>query len=128
MSGKIIIAIAAGDPAGIGPEIALKTALDPKVRAACDPIVVCDAGLLARHAKACGIKAGLRTIKRASDADFSGAHINVLDCAVPDAVSIEIGANSAAAGRASIAFCGAAIKAARAGEVDAVVGAPQNET
>ena len=57
MSGKIKIAIPVGDPAGIGPEIALKAALDPAVRAACDPILVCDPALLERHAKACGIKA-----------------------------------------------------------------------
>lgn len=128
MDGKIKIAIAAGDPAGIGPEIALKTALDPKVRAGCEPIIVCDAGLLARHVKTCGIKAELRAVNRVGDADWSGPHINVLDCALPYASGIDFGVNSADAGRASIAFCGAAIKAALAGEVDAVVGAPQNET
>ena len=57
MSDKTKIAIATGDPAGIGPEISLKAALDPAVRAACDPIVVSDAGVLARHAEACGIAA-----------------------------------------------------------------------
>ncbi len=114
------IAIAAGDPAGIGPEIALKTALDPKVRAACNPVIVCDAGLLARHAQTCGIKAELRAVKRASDADWSGAAVNVLDCPLPYAGGIALGVNSAEAGRASIAFCGAAIKAARGGDVDDV--------
>lgn len=33
------IAITAGDPAGIGPEIAAKAASDPRVRAVCEPIV-----------------------------------------------------------------------------------------
>lgn len=33
------IAITAGDPAGIGPEIARKAADDPRVRAACDPVL-----------------------------------------------------------------------------------------
>ena len=33
------IAITTGDPAGIGPEIAAKTAGDPRVRAACVPLV-----------------------------------------------------------------------------------------
>ena len=37
---KAKIAIATGDPAGIGPEISLKAALDPAVRAACDPVLV----------------------------------------------------------------------------------------
>ncbi len=57
MSGKIKIAIPVGDPAGIGPEIALKAALDPKVQAACEPMLVCDEALLARHAGACGLDA-----------------------------------------------------------------------
>ena len=33
------IAITAGDPAGIGPEIAEKAAADPRVRAVCDPLI-----------------------------------------------------------------------------------------
>ena len=128
MAEKIKIAIASGDPAGIGPEISLKAALDPAVRAACDPIVVCDAGIIARHAKACGIEAEFHTVKRMADADWSGQRVNVLDCPVADAATIPLGATSAAAGRASIAFCRAAVKAALAGDVDAVVAAPQNET
>ena len=58
------IAIATGDPAGIGPEISLKAALDPAVRAACNPILVSDVGIIERHAKACGIKAELRAVDR----------------------------------------------------------------
>jgi 4-hydroxythreonine-4-phosphate dehydrogenase len=33
------VAITAGDPAGIGPEIAAKAAADPRVRAVCEPII-----------------------------------------------------------------------------------------
>ena len=36
---KPVIAITAGDPAGIGPEIAVKAAADPAVREVCDPII-----------------------------------------------------------------------------------------
>jgi 4-hydroxythreonine-4-phosphate dehydrogenase len=128
MSDKPKIAIATGDPAGIGPEISIKAALDPAVREVCHPIVVSDAGLLARHAKACGIKAEIRMVQRIGDADWSGQRVNVFNCPVADAGTIELGTNSAASGRASIAFAGAAIKLALAGEVDAVVAAPQNET
>ena len=56
------IAITTGDPAGIGPEISLKAALDPKVCAACNPIVVSDPSVLVRHAEACGIAAELRVV------------------------------------------------------------------
>jgi 4-hydroxythreonine-4-phosphate dehydrogenase len=123
---KAIIAIASGDPAGIGPEISIKAARDPAVRAMCHPIVVSDASVIARHAKACGIDVKLRAVARVADADWSGEYLNVFSCAAPEAIAL--GANSAAAGRASIAFAGAAIKLALAGEVDAVVAAPQNET
>ena len=113
MSGRLKIAIPVGDPAGIGPEIALKAALDPAVRAACDPMLVCDPALLARHAKVCGLDA---------------SHVEVLTCPQPETASLGFGVVSPISGRASIAFCAAAVKAAMAGEVDAVVAAPQHET
>jgi 4-hydroxythreonine-4-phosphate dehydrogenase len=125
---KAKIAIATGDPAGIGPEISLKAALDPAVRAACDPILFSDPGVIARHAKACGIDVELHAIGGAVGADFSGNKVNVLDCKQPDAATLEFGATHPIAGRASIAFVGTAVKAAMDGEVDAVLGAPQNET
>lgn len=110
---KIKIAIPVGDPAGIGPEIALKAALDPAVRAVCEPVLVCDEALLARHAKACGLDA---------------SKVNVLPSPQPETASLGFGVVSPIAGRASIAFCAAAVKAAMAGDVDAVVAAPQQET
>jgi 4-hydroxythreonine-4-phosphate dehydrogenase len=113
VTGKIRIAIPVGDPTGIGPEIALKTALDPKVQAACEPKLVCDPVLLARHAKACGLDA---------------SKVDVLPCPQPETNSLGFGITSPVAGRASIAFCAAAVKAAMDGAVDAVVAAPQNET
>ena len=115
MASKTRIAIPVGDPAGIGPEIALKAALDPAVQAACEPILVSDPELLKRHADACRI-----------DADFT--QLNILTCPQPDLVSLGFGVTASAAGRASIAFCARAIKAAQDGEADAVVAAPQNET
>jgi 4-hydroxythreonine-4-phosphate dehydrogenase len=128
MSDKARIAIATGDSAGIGPEITLKAALDPTVRNACHPIVVSDPGVLERHAGACGLKPAIRVIERIAHADWSDDRLNVLACTHPDAAELDFGATSAASGRASLAFARAAIAAALAGEVDAVVAAPQNET
>jgi 4-hydroxythreonine-4-phosphate dehydrogenase len=122
------IAIATGDPAGIGPEISLKAALDPAVRAACDPILVSDPAVIVRHAKACGIATDLQIVSRISDAAPSPGTLTLLDCKQPDAAELPLGATSPVSGRASIAFAAAAVKAALAGEVDAVLGAPQNET
>lgn len=125
---KTKIAITTGDPAGIGPEISLKAALDPTVRAACHPIVVSDPAVLHRHARACGIQLDTRVIEYAGDLDDSDNRLTILDCNQPAAASLEFGATNPVAGRASIAFCRTAVKAALAGQVDAVVAAPQNET
>jgi 4-hydroxythreonine-4-phosphate dehydrogenase len=129
MSGNTTkIAITTGDSAGIGPEIALKAALDSTVRAACNPLIVSDPDLLARHAKACGIKAEFLIIDRTADADWSSGKLKVLACAQPEAAALPFGLTDAASGRASLAFASRAIKAALAREVDAVVAAPQNES
>jgi 4-hydroxythreonine-4-phosphate dehydrogenase len=128
MNDKPRIAIAVGDPAGIGPEVSLKAALDPAVRDACRVLLVGDAGVLKRHAEACRIAADLRVIARPEDGDWSGEHLSVLDCARPDLAALDLGTISAASGRAALAFASTAIKAALADEVDAVVAAPQNET
>ncbi len=124
MGRKARIAVATGDPAGIGPEIALKAALDPNVRAACEPILVCDPRVLEQHAKLCRIKADLNVVSRVADA-VSG-RVNILDCRQQEIAPL--GQVSAIAGRASISFCSRAIRAVLDGDVDAVVGAPQNET
>jgi len=128
VSDRTKIALPTGDPAGIGPEICLKAALDPAVRAACDPILVSDPGVIERHAKSSGIAIDMHVIARVADADWSGKRLNVLACPQPEAAALEFGVVSPVSGRASIAFCAAAIKAALAGEVDAVVAAPQHET
>ncbi len=128
MTQKATIAIATGDPAGIGPEISLKAALDPAVQAACNPVIVSDARLLERHAQACGIKARLQSVGRASETNATGEAIDVLDCPQADTAGLAFGGTSAVAGIASLAFARTAIKAALAGDVAAVVAAPQNET
>ena len=125
---KTKIAIATGDPAGIGPEISLKAALDPAVRAACHPIVMSDPVVLDRHARACGIDLDMRVIDYAGDDDGADNRLTVLNCKQPTAATLPFGAVTPEAGQASIAFCRMAVKAAVAGQVDAVVAAPQNET
>jgi len=121
------IAIATGDAGGIGPEIAIKSALDPTVRSFCDPILVSDPVLLEKHAKACGLPSTFRVIDEIED-DMDTGEVVVLDPHFAGAANIGLGEASANSGRASLAFARAAIKAAMAGTVDAVVAAPQNQT
>ena len=126
------VAIATGDPAGIGPEISLKAALDPQVWAICRPLVVGDPGVLERHARAAGITTPLRVIAAAREADWpddgSAREVQVLAAPLPRPAEIAFGTGGAIGGRAALASCRRAIGAALAGEVEAVVAAPHNQT
>jgi 4-hydroxy-L-threonine phosphate dehydrogenase PdxA len=104
------IAIATGDPAGIGPEISIKAARDPQVLELCRPVLVADPAVLALHADACRL---------------SLEGVEILEVRQPRP---EIGTVAAAHGRAAIAAADRAIRAALAGDFAAVVGAPHTET
>ncbi len=113
------IAITCGEPAGIGPEIALRAALDV---AHADCLLVGDAAQL----KALAMLVAPARVPRviASAAEFA-THRNalcVLDC--PLAVPARPGHLDARNGPAVLSMLDAAIAAALAGHVDAVVTAP----
>jgi 4-hydroxythreonine-4-phosphate dehydrogenase len=122
------IAIATGDPAGIGPEISLKAALDAQVRQICRPLIVGDPTVLRQHAAAAGIAAPLHVVAASSDADWTNGAINLLAAPMPGQTEVRFGTTAAAYGRAAVASCSRAIRAALDGDVDAVVAAPQNQT
>jgi 4-hydroxythreonine-4-phosphate dehydrogenase len=105
------VAIAIGDPAGVGPEVALKAALDERVTRVCRPVLFGDPRAIAAHAAAAGITAPVETVALDHFRD----------------APLEIGEVRAAHGRAAVDAARAAIAAAMAGEVAAVVAAPQTE-
>jgi 4-hydroxythreonine-4-phosphate dehydrogenase len=121
------IAIATGDPAGIGPEIALKAALDTHVLSLCRPLLVGDPAAVELHAKAAGLSPRLNAISEVGHADWSDGAVNLLDARDGANTPLKIGTVDAAYGRASLASARRAIKAALTGDVDAVVAAPQTE-
>ena len=98
------VAIATGDPAGIGPEISIKAARDPRVTAICQPVLFGDREVLKLH----GDVAGLAIVEVAQQRP-------------------RLGAIAADHGRAALASAERAIRAAMGGEYEAVVGAPHTE-
>jgi len=121
------IAIATGDPAGIGPEIALKAALDARVRRLCRPLLVGDPSAVEMHARAAGLSPDLHVVRKPSEALWSDGTVSLLEAREGSNAPIKIGTIDAAYGRASLASASRAIQAALAGDVEAVVAAPQTE-
>src|SRR6185437_9319956 len=121
------IAVATGDPAGIGPEIALKAALDARVTAVARPLLVGDPAVVEMHARAAGLSPRLKVVTNAAEADWSNGILNLLDGRDGTNTPVEFGKVDASYGRASLAAARRAIQAALAHEVEAVVAAPQTE-
>src|SRR3989442_2161895 len=122
------IAISTGDPAGIGPEVTLKAALDPRVNKVCRPLMVGDRGALEAHAAACGLAPNLRSVARAADATWNDGALPLVERRQFKPGELHIGAIAAPHGEAALDSAKTAIDAALAGEVDAVVAAPHTES
>jgi 4-hydroxythreonine-4-phosphate dehydrogenase len=121
------VAISMGDPAGIGPEIALKAALDPRVKAVCQPLLVGDRRALEVHAEASGLLPRIRAYKSAAAVEWDGEGVALLDLDLLGNEALVLGKIAAVNGRAAVEAARAAVEAALAGRVDAVVAAPQTE-
>lgn len=122
------VAIAIGDPAGIGPEIALKAALDPAVRRIARPVLVGDRRAIEAHARACGLAPNFEVVTRFDALRWRDDALAVRSCDHYSAVPFEIARHDAANGVAACDAARIAVAAAIAGEVEAVVAAPQTET
>lgn len=101
------VAIATGDPAGIGPEISLKAARDPRILELCQPILVGSREVLALHSQ--GVP-------------LDDLYIRDVKHALP-----RIGEIAPEHGRAALEIAAVAIEGALDGKYDAVVGAPHTE-
>jgi 4-hydroxythreonine-4-phosphate dehydrogenase len=114
------IAITVGEPAGIGPEIALEAARVACAAARLRPVLIGDGSMLAARARAAGIVIPLVAYRR--DATPPPNAVEVID--VPLAAPCVPGRLDAANGRQVLALIDRAIDGALAGEFDAIVTAP----
>jgi 4-hydroxy-L-threonine phosphate dehydrogenase PdxA len=121
------IAIALGDPSGIGPEIALKAALDPQVRAVCRPLLVGDRVALEAHGKGSGLSPRLASFESAAAARWNDGEISFVERHNYKPGEFALGQVGAIHGRAALDAARTAIEAAMEGAVEAVVAAPQTE-
>jgi 4-phospho-D-threonate 3-dehydrogenase / 4-phospho-D-erythronate 3-dehydrogenase len=127
MSNKPIIAITMGDPASIGPEIAVKALLEKNIHAISRPVLVGDAGVFRHIISLLSLNATVNAIKDVSEAKFTQGIIDVIDLNNTDIDKLSFGEISPMAGHASFEAVRKAIGLAIAGEVAATVTGPINK-
>jgi 4-phospho-D-threonate 3-dehydrogenase / 4-phospho-D-erythronate 3-dehydrogenase len=120
------VGITLGDPAGIGPEIVLKSIADPEVRAVCLPIVIGDAGELRRQARLLNLPCDYSVL---SEAELSaGDHYETILYDTGDSgASVGWGGLSREAGLAAIRAIEASVALCLSGSIDAIATAPINK-
>jgi len=127
MFDKPIIGITMGDPASIGPEIAIKALLNKDIYAICKPLLVGDAAVFEHIIKQLNLPASVNIIKNVDEAKFTFGEPDVLDLHVMDITQLVFGEISAMAGEAAFQSVKKVIELALAGEIDATVTGPINK-
>jgi 4-phospho-D-threonate 3-dehydrogenase / 4-phospho-D-erythronate 3-dehydrogenase len=119
-----LLGLTVGDPAGIGPEITLKAAVDPRLEVA-RVLAIGSLTALRSAAEFVPDAPALREVSSPAEARFEPGTLDVLT--VPSDVAVPLGRLSAEAGK--IAFDGVerAVALAVAGEIDGIVTAPLNK-
>ena len=125
-SGRPVLAVTVGDPAGIGPEIVARTLVDERATSLGLGVAVGDAAVLRRALRLCGLDASVHAISDPAEARDVPGVLNVLDIGVAGE-DLEWGKVSATAGASAVRAIEVATAAALAGQVDAVVTAPINK-
>lgn len=121
-----VIAITMGDPAGVGPEIVMKSLAHAEVYAQCRPLVIGDVGRLARAGEIVGVDLRLRPTETVAGALFEAGTVDVLPV-VEVPADLAWGVVSPIAGDAAYRCIAKAAELAMAGEVGAICTAPLNK-
>jgi len=115
-----------GDPAGVGPEIIMKSLAHADLYDRCRPLVIGDLERLRQAGEIVGLSLAFNAVDKPSDGKYKAGTVDVIDLAVVPA-DLPFGKLSPAAGEAAFRFVERAAQLAMSGEADAICTAPLNK-
>lgn len=127
MAKSPVIGITMGDPAGIGPEIIVKTLLESDVHKLCRPIVIGDAKVINKTLKACKLSGEINTVDDISGHFHGKKVINIIDLNNIDGAVIDSGIPSKVCGTAAVEYIKKAADLAMSKKINAITTAPINK-
>ncbi len=127
MFDKPIIGITMGDPASIGPEIAIKALLDKEIYDICKPFIVGDASVFNHIIEKLGLPATINSIQDVKESRFEYGKVDVFNLHNVELDKLEFGVVSAMAGNAAFESVVKVIELAMAGQIEATVTGPLNK-
>ena len=124
---KPILGITMGDPAGIGPEVAVKAMTNQSVHEICRPLLVGDAQVFEDAIRFCGLTLDVNPIKLIKEAAFKFGKIDVYDTNAIKLSGFKKGELSGMAGDVAFNTVVKTIELAVSGDIDATVTGPINK-
>jgi 4-phospho-D-threonate 3-dehydrogenase / 4-phospho-D-erythronate 3-dehydrogenase len=122
-----VLAVTMGDPAGIGPEIAVRALLSPQVRDISRSFLIGDARVFEQALKVCGLSASLNRIAGPEALADKAGIIDVVHQETADPAVLQMGKVQALGGEAAYAAIRTSIELAMAGRVAGVATTPINK-
>jgi 4-hydroxythreonine-4-phosphate dehydrogenase len=122
-----VLAVTMGDPAGIGPEIAVRALLDRAVRDTSRSFLIGDGRMFEHALGVCGLTARLNRIDGPEAMADAAGVIDVLHQETADPAALRVGVVQPLGGEAAFASIRTAIELAMAGRVAGVATAPINK-
>ncbi|GAE02732.1 4-hydroxythreonine-4-phosphate dehydrogenase [Clostridium botulinum B str. Osaka05] len=127
INNKPIIGIPIGDPAGVGPEIVVKSLTEAEVYEKCNPILIGDAKVIKQAMGFCNVNLNINSIKKAGEGKFTLGTIDLIDLNNIDTDELKIGKVQGIAGKAAFEYIKKSVEMAKEGELDAIATTPINK-
>ncbi|AVQ17500.1 4-hydroxythreonine-4-phosphate dehydrogenase PdxA [Fusobacterium gonidiaformans] len=121
------IAVPMGDPAGVGPEIVVKTAVAEEIRDLCDLVVIGDRKVLEKAIEICGVNLQIHSMEKVEDGDYRDGILNVIDLHNIDLNIMEYGKVQGMCGKAAFEYIKKSVDLAMSHQVDAIATTPINK-
>ena len=124
---KAIIAIPMGDPAGIGPEITMKSLAKKEIFDVCKPLVIGDAAVLEKAIAIVGADLRINEVTSPAEGKYELGTVDVINLNNIDMNKLQYGEVSAQGGQGAFEYIKKAVELATAGEVKALATTPINK-
>ena len=122
-----LVAVTMGDPAGVGPEVALKALAEPEVYELCRPVLVGSRAVMERDALELALEPEIVADDALERDDASPRRLVVLETGPDDAAGAPRGEVSATAGDAAVRAVRTAAELALEGRIQALATGPLNK-
>ncbi|MDP4094895.1 MAG: 4-hydroxythreonine-4-phosphate dehydrogenase PdxA [Bacillota bacterium] len=124
---KPVIGIPIGDPAGIGPEIAIKALMHEELFDICKPLLIGNTKVLDKIIKTLGLYCGINEVDYPDQGKYQKGTANVINIDVQGIEKVEYGKIQQLAGKAAYEFIVKSIELANEGLIDSVATTPINK-